>query len=410
MGTRLVPTGTHIAPASGRTVLARVGRAILRHLAVSRFREFTDGQESGRALVAYLVAPLLLPARLRDRVKFSNRGIAQEMARGLNELGYVVDVINFDNASWVPRERYDLFIGHAGTNFTELAAQVPRDAVRIYFATGMYWQEANKRLAARLARLRLAHGVALPPNRAASPKEETANKIADGIICLGNSAVAETYSAFARVFTLDNGVFPVQGDGWERKDFESGKKHFLFFAGGGNVLKGLDLLLEAFRGTELHLHVCQRIEAEFWERFARRFAREPNIHFYGHVRMRSRVFLKLAARCNWVIAASCTEGQPGAVLECMAHGLIPLVSDTANMDMDPKWSDAIEKCEVDGIRESAIRVTRKSVDECRRMAQEVVEVTRTRYTPQAFREGFKRAVVNIVAACGGTGGGARFPW
>jgi glycosyltransferase involved in cell wall biosynthesis len=367
----------------------------VRDVVVNDFREFAEEPTSKRALVAYLAFPLLLPAALRDRVKFSNRGIAHEIVRGLNELGYVVDVINFDNTSWRPRRHYDLFIGHAGENFVQLAKQLSPEALRIYFATGTYWREANERLAKRLDGLAARHGVLLPAQRAASEAEEEANRLADAIVCIGNKAVARSYATFGKVFPLRNGVFPVTWQGWLKKDFDAGKRHFLFFAGRGNVLKGLDLLLDAFLDTDMHLHVCQHIESEFWALYGKECSRRPNIHIYGNVKMRSARFQSLAARCNWIISATCTEGQPGAILECMGHGLIPIVSEAAHIDVDPSLGLRIEQCEVDAIRDVARSATMITAEECRVMAQGLVELIRVGYGADAFRRDFRDVIRSL---------------
>jgi hypothetical protein len=377
-----------------RDAARRIGSWILRHLVMRDVTECGEGR--ARALVAYLSFPLLAPAALRDRVKFSNRGIAQEIVRGLNELDYSVDVISFENRSWVPKRKYDLFIGHAAVSFARLASQLPEDTARIYFSTGLYWREANERLACRLRNLASRRGIVLPANRAASEGEEEANRLADGIMCIGNKAVAESYSGFPNVVAIKNAVYPIAWEGWRTKDFEAGRKHFLFFAGRGNVLKGLDLLLEAFWGTDMHLHVCQHVEEEFWAAYGRECAKRPNIHVYGNVRMRSQLFESLAKRCNWVISATCTEGQPGAVLECMGYGLIPILPDAANIDVDREWGLEIAKCDVDGVRNAASAASEIHAAQCRAMAEKVVEVVRGGYAADDFRRNFKAAVSTLL--------------
>jgi len=53
------------------------------------FKEFCMAPPTRKSLVSYLVSPLLpIPAK-RDRIVFSNLGIAQYIPRGLNELGSV---------------------------------------------------------------------------------------------------------------------------------------------------------------------------------------------------------------------------------------------------------------------------------------------------------------------------------
>jgi hypothetical protein len=138
------------------------------------YDEFCDGKPARRALLSYLVLPLLPPPSFRDRVKFSNRGIAQEIPRVLNELGYSVDIVNYDNRSWLPDRPYDLFIGHGGINFEQISRRLPERTARIYFSTGIYWGEFNVRVQRRAADLASRRDVALSPYRIVEYDEDYA--------------------------------------------------------------------------------------------------------------------------------------------------------------------------------------------------------------------------------------------
>lgn len=357
---------------------------------ITGFNEFGVANKPRRALLSYLVIPLLPPPTFRDRVKFSNRGIAQQMVQGLNEIGYVVDVVNFNNCSWLPSKDYDLFIGHGGKNFERLSHHLPQSLPRIYFSTGLYWREWNIRLARRIYDLTLRRGFLLPAHRDISSDEEYANQTTQGIICLGNKMAVNSYSKFPKAIGINNANFPIQYEGWRQKDYRQGRKHFLFFSGRGNVLKGLDLLLETFAQTDLHLHICQHIEADFAHVYKYELER-PNIHVHGFVTMRSPEFEALAARCNWVISATCAEGQPGAILECMGHGLIPILPDTANIDVG-RWGIRLPDCDVETIRSIVTESAEMSVEESRQRAECVAQTTREDYSVENFREAFKNAV------------------
>ena len=359
------------------------------------YDEFCTGKPTRRALLSYLVLPLLPPRAFRDRDKFSNRGIAQEIPRVLNELGYSVDIVNFDNRSWLPDRQYDLFIGHGGINFEHISRRLPERTFRIYFATGIYWREWNAKSERRVADLVSRRGVTLSSSRAIEHDEEYALNISDGIICLGNSTAVQTYGRFPYVIGINNAVFPVTWEGWRGKDIEEGRKQFLFFSGRGNVLKGLDLLLEAFTGTDLHLHVCQHLEPDFADAYRRELTECPNIHVHGFVPMRSPKFYNLATRCDWVISPTCAEGQPGAVLECMAQGLIPILSEEANIDIG-KWGIPLQDCRIDALRSTLCRASRMETNPIRQLTTEVVEMTRNLYSVENFRRNIRQAIAGTL--------------
>jgi len=346
--------------------------------------------------VSYLAWPLIPPGSLRNRSMFSNRGLAQEMPRALNGLGYRVDVVNFNNRSWQPSGRYDVFVGHAGENFTRLAAALPRECPKIYFATGAYWKTANIRLAGRALDLARRTGHVLPCHRAVDGGEEAAHRMADGVVCLGGSRAAATFPPeFAPIVGINNAVFPVVEKPSSREPHQSRRRHFLFFNGGGNLLKGLDVLVEAFAGSSMELHVCQALEPEFVRVYRPLLAANPNIHLHGFIRMRSSAFLALASRCAWAISATCTEGQPGAILECMAHGLVPVLPDEANIDV-AEWGIRLGDCKPDAIQTVAELAAAMPEDEYRERAEQGRYALDRVYSPERFRSDFSQAIEEIL--------------
>ncbi len=164
---------------------------------------------------------------------FSNPGIAQNIPRALNELGYIVDIINFDNKKFAIKERYDLFIGHLGINFETICKQLPTEAVKIYFSTGNYWKFANKQETDRLEYLNKRRSIILPYDRYIHDDEEFANRNADGIICLGSEIVKQTYSEFPLVVSLNNAAFPDIKYNYDEKDFRKDERTSYSIVGPG---------------------------------------------------------------------------------------------------------------------------------------------------------------------------------
>jgi hypothetical protein len=360
------------------------------------FDEFCQAKTSKKALVSYLVSPLLPLNHYRNRAMFSNAGIAKCIPQALNELGYVVDIISYDNVKWRPAENYDLFIGHGGINFESISRQLPDKTIQIYFSTGIYWKESNIREARRIYDLALRRGYLIAPDRVIQNSEEFANQAADGIICLGNQEAVRTYKQFPCVIGINNASYPVTRLKSQTKDYEQGRKHFLFFSGGGNVHKGLDLLLEAFAGTDLHLHICQKIDPQFAKVYDYELRKCPNIHSFGFIPMRSAQFISLVNLCNWTILASCAEGQPGATIECMAYGLIPILPVSANIDLED-FGFQFPDSSIDAIRSIIYQASEIPVDDCKKRSSLSIKISETEYTAERFKQNFKSAVQEIVA-------------
>jgi glycosyltransferase involved in cell wall biosynthesis len=346
-----------------------------------------------RALVSYITWPLLYPERAKG--SFSNPGIARTMVEVLNELGYIVDLIDYDDTSFAPSRPYDLFIGHGGVNFEPIArSDELRSAAVIYFSTGTYWKVGNESEQTRLDALQRRRNVSLPPERRIEHSEEWANRRADAIVCLGGREVRRTYQDFPAVFNLDNAAYTDPNFDLSTKNFELGRRAFLFFAGPGNVHKGLDLLLESFSGIEEELYICQEIGKEF-RRVYRRELALPNVHEEGFVSVGSPRFRELISKCNSVIFPSSGEGSPGSVIECMHRGLIPIVSKESNLEID-QVGFILQNSSVAEIRTAVKHVANESPDWHESACRAVQAHAQKFFTEEVFHTNLKEAILKSL--------------
>lgn len=353
------------------------------------------GADPGKtALVSYLVHDLTPPPEKRDTCTFSNAGIAQYLPRALNELGYTVDIVNYDNRRFTPAKNYDLFIGHGGCNYERIEKSLDPRCTRIYFSTGIYWKTWNRLEDERRYALQKRKGILLPPDRLIGQDEEYANMHADGIICLGNEHAKETYGKFPLVINVNNAVYPDTCPVVSR-DFEKGRNNFLFFNGPGNVHKGLDLLLDAFTRVNQHLYVRQALEPGFYRAYKKELTEYPNIHLVPFTKKPSKEFTSLMETSNFVISPTCAEGQPGSIIECMAHGLIPVLSREANIDTG-NFGITLKENSVDEIISVVSELSQKPVAWYKERSSLTIEEVRTWYTPEQFLVNMKNAIDSVV--------------
>jgi len=379
-----------------RAARTKVGAALYRRQTrkvIDDYDEFAQ-QPGKKALVSYLVQPLLPPPGKRDTSTFSNDGIAQYIPRALNELGYSVDIVNYDNRQFVPAGKYDLFLGHAGHNFASIDRQLNDSCTRIYFSTGIYWKAWNRAEKERLEALHARRGILLPETRRIDASEEYANEHADGIICLGNENAKSTYGRFPLVINVNNAVYP-DGYSLAGKDFASARDNFLFFNGPGNVHKGLDLLLDAFTGLRQHLYIRQNIEPDFFRAYKKELTECSNIHIVPYRKKPSVEFFSMMDLCNFVISPTCAEGQPGSIIECMAHGLIPILSRQANIDTKD-FGITLKENTIDEIIAIVRDVSRKPDSWYREKAVATRNEALGAYSPDQFLKNMKDAIRTIV--------------
>ena len=245
---------------------------------------------SPRALVSYLTSPVVNDLNNEPEIMFSNRGIARSIPRALNELGYVVDVVNYDNTTaQLPQRYYDLLIQHGAVNYDYVKAALKPGGVLIYFSSGSYWKFHNDSETKRFQNLARRTKSTLSPDRLIELSEEQVNSEANGIIALGNAGVRATYKKFSSVFSLNLACYPDAHFDTFKKDHARSRSNFLFFAGGGNVHKGLDLVVEAFTQLDQHLYIVTHIEDGFRQVYREQLS-SPNIHVIGSLQMRTEQY------------------------------------------------------------------------------------------------------------------------
>lgn len=284
------------------------------------------GRSGKRALLVYLVEPFMFSEDARFFREHQNRQQNLVIADVVARFGYTVDVMNHDDMHSNPRHQYDLLVG-MGMGAWRLACDLPKDIPKVYLATGTQRDFNNEQELQRLDAVRRRRGCHLQPRRLAEFDPAKLSRF-DAVACFGNSFTAATYDSDCEL------IYPFNNYGYTDieyvdKDFESAKRNFLYFGAGGQVHKGLDLLLEVF-ADEGHreLYVCGpfRREKDFTHCYRRELFDTQNIHPVGWVEVGSEQFAELARRCAYVILPSCAEASAGSVVVCMHAGLIPVVS------------------------------------------------------------------------------------
>src|ERR1035437_5749311 len=78
---------------------------------------YIEGKPKGRAILSYLTQPVRDELSGKAEIEFSNRGIARSLPRALNEIGYIVHIVEWDNDNFSTKETYDLLVQHGGINY-----------------------------------------------------------------------------------------------------------------------------------------------------------------------------------------------------------------------------------------------------------------------------------------------------
>ncbi|MFA6065189.1 MAG: glycosyltransferase [archaeon] len=285
-------------------------------------------------LISYIVSPF----RKGINLKHTNFAESLEIAKVFDSLGYNVDVYNYDFDGKINYGKYAVLFGF-GNPLENYFFENKKSATVVHYATGMHESYQNLATLKRAKELYRRRGTfILQSSRLVGTIWPAQTFLSDYIIALGNKSVANSYKKdFAgKIFSLPLSFYDVLdlNKVFFRKNFVLARKHILWFGGFGAVHKGLDVLLEAFKGVnDVDLHICGYVNQEF--EFLNEFKKElsmKNIHNHGFVSVDSKEFLELMRTCGFVIFPSCSEGGSASVINCMANGLVPVVTESSGID------------------------------------------------------------------------------
>ena len=366
---------------------------------LSNVNQVLSASRPRRALLVYIVRPFIVDPRSQEFVAHVNYWRSIELAKMLNELGYVVDVMDYnDHYSPVTRD-YDLLIGFGRAD--ELAKQLPQRSIKLFLGTGSEANFQNRREKERVEEVNRRRSCNLGPVRLTPYTCSENFRYYDALVCLGNATTAATYRPF-----FDKEIYFSNNHGYDRwmglpegKDFKESKRSFLYFAGSGQVLTGLDLLLEVFASKpHLSLYVCGPFEKEkrFVECFRKELYETQNIFPVGQVSVGSSEYFELVRKCGMVIFPICAGGGPGGVTVCMGNGLIPVVTKEAGIDTDD-FGITLPSYKIEDIAAAVDWISSQPAEWHEGTSHKVLEAARRNFSQAAFTRRFREILTEVIS-------------
>lgn len=353
----------------------------------------TSESYKGQVLLSYRVEPFLNPS-LKER--HITAWMCVQMSQSFLDRGYNVDVIDYENDSFIPKKNYDIFID-VHSNLERIGPMLNQDCIKVLLIVWAHWLFHNYANYRRHLDLQRRRNLILNPKRQLEPTRSIES--ADLVLTYANQFTLGTYGIFQKpvlhlpIPSQITCPFP------EDKDYEQIRKNYLYFSGFGAVHKGLDLLLEAFAGIpDYHLYVCCRLEDEkdFTDAYHKELFQTPNIHHLGFVDISSRDFVELADRCVGLISPSCSEGGSGAVINCGHAGLIPVISYECGIDVEENSGLLLKRCSIEEIRTSVKTVSSFSSEKLNSMSRNFWEYARKNHTRERFAEEYGKVIDQIA--------------
>jgi hypothetical protein len=340
-------------------------------------------------LISYILKPFLKGVGYEH----SNQIEALKIAEIFNELGYIVDIYDF-NYPYEIKQTYDLYFG-IGALFEKLVMQRKIDKKYIFYATGAYFGWANSAEIERIANLYKRKNVLVEPKRLVKKPTYFASQLSDAIITIGNDWTVSTYIySKMPIYKVPVSVYNIKWKNSIKRDFNNYRKNFLWFGSSGLVHKGLDLCLEVFRDLpDYNLYICGPKEKDFFEIY-RDELNLPNIHYLGFMDINSDDFRKIVEKCVFSIFPSCSEGQSGSVLTTMSTGLIPLITRYSGVDIDNKGFYI--EADIDKIKNKVLEVSKIDVKELEELSFKNREYVKNFHSIENFKQKMKENLINIL--------------
>ncbi|MEK7180181.1 MAG: glycosyltransferase family 4 protein [Patescibacteria group bacterium] len=354
-----------------------------------------EGRKKGDILISYITEPFTLAPWESFSNFHTNTWECYEIARLFSEKGYSVDIINASNHTFIPKKPYVVCFD-SDNNLERFLPHLPKECKTVFPILISHWKAYNDAEESRLDALEQRRGVRLLPRRKMLPSRNA--ELTDYLEGFGNKTIFNTFKQFNKpIFFIPISVV-VQFDFPKDKDFEKARKHFLWVGGGGAVLKGLDIALEAFSLTpDLHLHVCGPIYAEkdFVEEYKKELEETANIHVYGRIDVGGEQFASILNTCAAVVYPSFGEGSSGAVVQAMHAGLIPIITHETGIQETAGYIP-LENPTPESIMQKVQEFSNMPEEKVREFSKKIWKYAREHYTRESFSTAYKHFIEEIL--------------
>ena len=354
------------------------------------------GPSTGRALLSYGTA---VYERFAEGKTFDRSHVSAfknyNISRTLLDLGFEVDVLDYDDALVKLSGSYDLMVD-AGENLETLAGRLGNDCQKILCPAFGHWSIHNTGNYIRHRELIRRRGVALKPARLLRPNLCT--ELADHILCNGGDFGIKGYAYGKTPVSRIVQTVPFTHTEYINRSWDDVRNRFLWLAGAGPVHKGLDLALEAFAALpDAHLTVCGSFEKarDFEALYRRELYETPNINAIGWINTESPEFLELLHHTGGVVHASVSELGCGSVIAGMLAGLIPV--GTVGNDVDVEGSGVLLREEtVTGMQDAISELMQRPSTELERMSRAAWEQSHARYGQTQYVASLRSALSRVT--------------
>lgn len=358
-------------------------------------KDYISEKKSKKMSIFYIPEPFYRSNDSKYMNSHQNRKEALIIGKIFKKLDYQIFVQRFDKMLFFYPKRKIIF--GLEPNFVKMAKKNPK-AIKIYYATGAYWEHQNNIIKNRTDEFNKKNNTKLPYERLVN--EHEACIVADYIIQIGSKYTISTYPPEfqKKIITLNQSCHDFYNIDINEKIQKTKKNNYIWFGSNGSILKGLDLVLDFFlRNPEYFLNIVGPIDFEFFKIYSQKIQEARNIKINGFMNMDSLEFRKIANETAFVILPSGSEGMPGTVINMMKLGVIPIVYKYAAFDEIEEYGILIKELNETGIY-NAIQKSKEILEN--EMAKKIINCSNyalNRYNLKRFEEEFEKIINKILS-------------
>lgn len=372
--------------------------SILRNIYVLLQKDYifkSNGSEF-KMIVSYITEPFKKKNDPGYINKHQNRQETLIIAEILSELNITSHFTRLDKPH-ISLKGYNIVFG-VEPNFINACKDNP-NAIKIYYATGAYIKHQNNVIQKRTDEFNAKNGTNVPYYRLVKP--HNSSEISDFIIQIGSKFTIETYpdKLKEKIITIRQSCHTFKFDKFiDRKLKSFSRKDFIWMGSTGSILKGLDLILDYFLlHPELNIHIFGPIDPEVWQFYKQKIESAPNIYTYGFVDLDSKQLETIALVSSFVIMPSASEGGcPGAVINMMKLGCIPIVTSYAAFDEINDYGILINGYTVNDLSNAIDTALSITDNEIKGKIKQNFEFANSNYNTSTFKQDFKSCMKAIL--------------
>jgi len=360
-----------------------------------KIKNYFKTKYSKNVLLSYITYPF----KKGEYFRHTNYFEAMSHAKILNELGYNVDVIDYDYQGKIDFSKYDLLVGF-GEVFHKYFEYGKSKIKTIYYGTGMHVCHQNHATLKRLKDVYSKKSIWLGKSTRYVEKAWTHQTyLVDAMIVLGNEVCVESYRKFydGEIFNIPAPFYKVI-DAWKLIQSNNVGRSFIWFGSSGLIHKGLDLVLDFFsKNPDLKLHICGPVknEPDFEQVYWKELYETPNIITHGFVDIKTEKFKEILNDCSFTIFPSCSEGGCPSVITLIGNaGIIPII--TKETTISTGYEIWIENFTIEAIERAVNKALLLSDREILELRKKNLAYVLKNHTAEVYYKRLKEAYLSIL--------------